>query len=481
MIPRPFIWIFCAFGIAFGIALPGALAAQKPTPCDLIAQPSTRLSSDSTPGLGRVIFVGGGVLIKCRARGITLQGDSAEQYPDHDQMIGHAVYDEPRFHVTADYLNYFPNDDRVVGAGNVHAKLPSGSTLDGPQAEYKRAIPKIRPRQQLSAIARPTITILEQDSTGKPAPPMTVIANTVFMDGDSLIYGGGAVVITRPEIVATGDSAFIDQTKEIMHLMRNPRLQGKKEKPFTLTGDLIDMFSKDKKLQRVLSRGNANAVSDSMTLKSDTIDLRVVSDQLNHAYAWGKSRARVISPSQNMTADSLDVSMPSQRIQLVRALRKARAEGKPDTTRFVAQAPDTLNWLNGDTIIAHFDSLPPTDTTKTPPIRQLVATGNATSLYMMAPSDSTERRPALNYVSARTITIDFDKSKVSTVTTVDSVAGVYIEPRDSTTKKTNAKDSKGKTPAGKTPPGKTPPGQTPPKTPVPTSVVPVPTKPPTSL
>jgi hypothetical protein len=176
-----------------------------------------------------------------------------------------------------------------------------------------------------------------------------------------------------------------------------------------------------------------------------------------------------------MIADSLDVTMPGQRIQLVRALRKAHAEGKPDTTRFHAQAPDTLNWMNGDTIIAHFDSLAPGDTSKTPPIRQLVATGSATSLYMMPPSDSAERRPALNYVSARVITIDFDKSKVATVTTVDSVAGVYIEPRDTTTKKANAKDAKGKPANGKTPPTKTPP-----KTPPPTSIVPVPPKPPTS-
>ncbi len=383
-------------------------------------------------------------------------------------MIGHAVYDEPRVHVTADYLTYFTIDERIVGIGNVHGRLPSGSTLDGPQAEIKRAIPKIRPRRQVSSIARPTITVIERDSTGKPAPPMTVIANTIFMDGDSLIYGGGQVIITRPEIVATGDSAFIDETKETMRLMRTPKLQGKKEKPFTLTGDLIDMYSKDRKLQRVLSQGNATAVSDSMTLKSDTIDLRVQNDLLSHAFAWGKQRARVVSPSQNMTADSLDVTMPSQRLQLVRALRLAHAEGKPDTVRIKPLAPDTLNWLNGDTIVAHFDSIAPGDTSKTPPIKQLVASGHASSLYLMAPNDSAERRPALNYVTARQITIDFNKQKVAYVTTLDSVSGVYIEPKaDSTTRKrtnaTNQKGSNGKTPA---------------KSPAPTSIVPVPTKPP---
>lgn len=465
--------------VAAALAAPAVARAQQPTPCDLIPTPTTRLSSDSTPGVGRVIFIGGSVLFKCPQRKITLKGDSAEVYQDqHYQMVGHAVYDEPRFHVTADYLNYFPTDERVVGAGNVHAKLPSGSTLVGPQAEYRRKAPKIRDREQISAIARPTITIVQTDSGGKPAPPMTVVANTVFMDGDSLIYGGGQVVITRPDISATGDSAFIDQGKETMRLMRNPRLQGKKDRPFTLTGDLIDMYSKNKKLERVLSRANAKAVSDSMTLKSDTIDLRVRNDLLDHAYAWGKkSRAHVDSPSQNMSADSLDVAMPGQRIQLVRALVKAHADGRPDTLHFHPVAPDTLNWLNGDTIVAHFDTTRVKgDTSTTPQIRQLIARGNASSLYLLAPNDSSIHRPALNYMSARIITIDFDQQKVATVTTIDSVAGMYIEPKPDSSAKKNAN---GKQAAGKTQAGATPakPGQNPAKPSVP-SVVPVPTKPP---
>ena len=454
-----------AFAVAVG--LPGALVAQgkgnRPTPCTLIPEPTTRLRYDSLPGIGAVSFIGGGVNMKCPERGITLKGDSAERFPDHDQVVGHASYDEPRFHVTADYLNYFPNEERVVGAGNVHARLPSGSTLDGPQAEYRRAVPRVRPRQQMSAIARPTITVVEKDSAGKPTPPTVIVANNVFMDGDSLIYGWGQVVITRPEIVANADSAFIDEGKETMRLMKSPVLRGKKEKPFTLSGDLIDLFSNDRKLSRVLARANAKAVSDSMTLTSDTLDLRVRNDLLDHAYAWGPKRAHVVSPQQNMLADSLDVLMPGQRIQLVRALRKAYAQGKPDTTRFVLEAPDTTDWLLGDTIVARFDSLPPRDTTKTPPIRQLVASGHASSLYHLAPNDTAERRPALNHVTARVITIDFNQQKVATVTTVDSVAGIYIEPKpDSTARRRNGTQAPGKTP--------------PPKVP---SVVPLPSKPPT--
>ena len=440
------VFIFAGLSAAaIGAQQPAKEGPPTPTRCD--AQ-SDRFSTDSIVGIGQVLFAGGNVVIHCPDRGITLHGDSAQRYPDRDVMIGHAVYDEPRFHVTSDFLNYFPANERIVAAGNVHGTMPSGSKLDGPQAEYLRAAPKIRTKPEMNAIARPTITIAERDSLGRPMDPTIVVANTVHMVGDSasLIYGGGQVVITRPDLTATGDSAFIDEGAETMRLMRNPKVVGKKDRPFTLTGDLIDAFSKNRKLERVISRSNAVAVSDSMTLKSDTIDLRIKNDLLDHAYAWGaKSRARAVSPSQNLTADSLDVFMPNQHVSLVRALRTALAEGRPDTVKFQVQKPDTLDWLKGDTIVAHFDTLPAKDTSKAPPIRQLVSSGHAASYYHMAPSDTSAHRPAINYVTARLITVDFNheanRQQVSTVTTTDSVTGVFIEPKaDTTAKRTNAQN-----------------------------------------
>ena len=95
-------------------------------------QPTTRLSADTLPTGQQVAFLGGGVLLKCPARGITLRSDSAEQYPDRDFLVGHVVYDEPRFHVTSDYLTHYPTDERIVAVQNVNARLPSGSTLVGP-------------------------------------------------------------------------------------------------------------------------------------------------------------------------------------------------------------------------------------------------------------------------------------------------------------------------------------------------------------
>jgi hypothetical protein len=445
-------------------AMPMVIEAQSPTRCRLIEQPTTRLSFDSLPGVGQVIFIGGGVSLNCPGRGITLKGDSAEQYSDHDYVIGHVIFDDPRFHVTSDFLNYYPNEEKVVAVGNVNARLPSGSTLVGPIAEYKRAVPRVRTRAELRAQSRPTITIVEKDSTGKATTPTTVVAERVFMDGDSLIYANGQVVITRPEITATADSVFLDQTREIVQLRRRPELKGKKEKPYTLKGEAIDLYSRNRKLNRVISRANATAVSDSMTLQSDTIDLRVVNDLLDHAYAWGgpASRARALSPSQNLQADSIDVWMPGQKVREIRAVRRAFAEGKPDSVRFRVEQPDTTDWMKGDTITARFDSTATTDTAKSPRLRKLTASGRATSLYHLAPSDSAERRPAINYVVARLINVDFDKQRVATVTTVDSVHGVYLEPRADSIPRRNAQPAT--------------PGQAAPR---PGSMIPLPTRPPT--
>jgi hypothetical protein len=171
--------------------------------------------------------------------------------------------------------------------------------------------------------------------------------------------------------------------------------------------------------------GTARAVSEDMTLTSDTIDLRVASDLLQRAVAWGPSRAKAFSPAQNITADSIDVIMPDQRIREMHAVRGAIAQGKPDSIRFEA---DTLDWMRGDTIVARFDTTVVADSARATRLRELHAVGSAKSYYHLAPADTTMRRPAINYVTGREIVIDFRASQVSKVTVVEQASGVYLEP-----------------------------------------------------
>jgi hypothetical protein len=165
------------------------------------------------------------------------------------------------------------------------------------------------------------------------------------------------------------------------------------------------------------------------------------------------------------------------------AVRGASAEGLPDTTKIRTTERDRLT---GDTIVAHFDSLPQRDSASKPQIQRLVALSHATSLQHLPPRDTSVKVPAIVYVRGREITASFDSARVKTVVVVDpdQAAGVYLEPNaDSSVKARSATtDSTAGTvprPAGA--PGAAP--RTPsPTTPRPTPATPivVPASPPTT-
>lgn len=410
------------------VAVPAAARAQGATRCIALNTDSTRQFMVKTASGKYDTFVGGGVVVRCPEKKIDLKADSMEQYGDQQRfyLVGHVYYKEPRFTLHSDFLNYYMNEERIVATGHVDATMPSGSRLVGPAATYLRPIPGRRPLAQMTADQRPTITLVQQDSLGRPMPPMNVVADHVFMDGDSLVYGGGKVVMTRQEFTADADSMFLDGRQEIMHLYRDPRIEGKsKDRPFTLVGLLIDLFSHDRKLRRVLARGQAVATSQDITLHSDTIDLRVNNDVLEEAIAWGPHRASAKSPEDSLLADSLDVLMPGQRVREIHAVGKAYAQSKPDSLKFHTK---DMDWLRGDTIIAYFDTVPARDTAKGPQIRKLVAIDSASSYYNMAPRDTTLCVPAISYSRGRRIAVTFGDKGVSNVDVAGQTMGILAEP-----------------------------------------------------
>jgi len=400
--------------------------------CQLQFRADHPLNSYKLPSGQRNNFLGGNVVATCDKQGQRLRADSVEAYGDDGRIvfIGHVDYREPRFKLKSDLLTYFQRDERVLATQNVVATMPSGSTLLGPQVEFLRAVPGVRPQQSATAVGRPTINLVEKDSAGRPQPPVKITANTVYLVTDSVVSAVGQVVVVRPELTAVGDSLYADGGSGLLRMMRQPRITGTKGRPFTLVGETIDLRTRQRKLERVLAKNDAQAHSEDMDLKSDTIDLRVSDDLLQRAVVWGKSRAHATSPTQSIVADSIDVLMPAQHVRELHALRNASAEAAPDTLKFHTTEKDRLT---GDTIVAHFDSVPPKDTTTKPHIRLLVATGHATSLQHLAPRDTSLCLPAISYVKGRIITVHFDSSQVSTVDITDKEAatGVYLEP-DST-------------------------------------------------
>jgi len=436
---------------AAALFAPAALAAQQqpqpPAPsgqCQLVyaARDSSsppRISATKLPSGQYNTFIGGGVVARCPAQSMTLIADSAENYGDQKllHLIGHVHYTEPRLTEDSELADYYQNDEHLVASGNVHAVLPSGTTLDGPHVDYYRVAPNIRTVTKMIATGRPTITIIERDSTGKPSQPMTVVANTVDMEGDSLTYASKNVVITRTDVIATGDSAAMNSATEFARLMRKPTIKARGDRPFTLTGDLIDLFGRNKAVDRVISRGHAKSVSKDATLTGDTLDFAMAEGRLQRVHAWGKSRAHAFNPTYDMLADSLDVRMPDQRLREIHALRDAYAQSVPDTTKIHTSEHD---WLRGDTIYAYFDSSAKTlaDTSTQPEIKRLISFGHARSFYQIAAKDTAAIGPSINYVRGDRIQVAFLNREVQTVTIKGQATGVYLDPakpaRDTTKK-----------------------------------------------
>jgi hypothetical protein len=419
-----------ALGLIMSLAFVATANAQNiPRTCDLEFPPGStrRANVVQDPAGKRITYLGGGIVAHCIGQGNTLTADSAEYYESEGRLylLGNVHYTEPRANVTSRTMTYYQNDDHLHAEGDVVAVMSNGSVLRGPSADYYRSTAQ-RPLTRMFAPGRPVVTLVQRDTTGKGKPPDTanVVANQIAMEGDSLVYASGRVQITRPDLLATGDSAFLDSGRDFARLMREPSVKGIGAHTFTLTGGVIDVYSRNRQVERVVATPNGHALSQDLELVADSIDLRVSTNRLQRAIAWGKTRSHAISPDREIVADSIDAIMPGQRIREVRALRKAYAESNPDSGVVSKQR----DWMSGDTIIARFDSLPPTDTSTKSKVRQIVAIGNARSFYQMKNSKGPATEPTVNYVRGRIIDIDFEEGKVATVAVTDQATGVMIEP-----------------------------------------------------
>ncbi len=458
-----------ALAIVAGVIalLTPAIASGQGQPCvlDLEARAAAapaRVLSVALPSGARETYAGGGIRYSCRGQGIILEADSTQYNEDTRVLllIGSVNYREPRATVTADRMTYYQDESWLIAEGRVVAVLPSTSRLEGPYVEYFRATPN-RPQTRTIARERPYMQLVQEDSTGAPAPPVLVVADRIVSEGEDRVYLNGTVEITREDLRATGDSAYLDQTRGFSRLMRNPRVVGTGERPYTLVGTEIDFFTEDEQLRRVFAKGAGEVTSEDLRLESDSIDMRIVENELERAYVWGPSRARARSAQQDVRADSIEARLPGRVLQEVLAIGDAYAETVPDTLVLRSEQRD---WLRGDTIVASFDPPAPGDTTGNPVARALVATVGAQSFYQLRATGECIDRPAINYVRGRVVSVVLANGEVSTVSVQDpdQVSGVYLEPQPDAACLARLSDERGEPPPTATPPTRTPPATVPP-------------------
>lgn len=425
------------FAAILSLAAVDQAAAQTPArECLLQYETSsgnTRTNAQKTASGQYNFFQGGGVTYHCEGQDNTLQADSAEYYGDQKvlYLIGTVHYTEPRAKVDSDRMTYFQIEDRLRAEGNVNVRTQTGTTIRGPVMDYYRAT-TTRPLTRTVATGRPRMQIVQKATGNSPPEPVDVVSNTLVSEGDNLVYASGSVEITRPDLLAKGDSVFLDGQREFARLMRTPSVQSRKGRSFTLTGGLIDLYSRNRNLERVVATPSGHVLSQDLELTADSVDLRVAANQLNRIIAWGKkSRATALSPDRQVVADSIDALMPGQRLREVRAIGKAYANSIPDTAHLISTERD---WMRGDSVTAEFDSIPARDTTSKPQAKRIVANGNASSFYQLTSSGAVKTLPNLNYVRGRIITVTFVNKTVDKVDVVDQATGVYLEPSATGTK-----------------------------------------------
>jgi hypothetical protein len=343
-------------------------------------------------------------------------------------LVGNVIFEEPgKMRVTAPSATYFQQEEKLVGYGGVVATdLPSGSTFTGPTIEYFRAA-SFRPEARLFAPQRPTMRLIEKDSTGAERPPVTITANQLEQRGDTTLAGWGDVVITRQDIEGRSDSASFNKFTETARLIRNASIvSADTARAFRLVGDSIDMFSKDRVLERVLAMHRAQATSNDVSMRAERVEMHLDSARVDRAWAYGTGRSYAETSSQQLEADSIEILMPGQLVRTLNATGKAIAFGTPDSTRIRNAERDVLS---GDTIIASFDTLTtPPDTSPKSEIREVIAIASASARYQIPSGRGASCPPGINYVRGKRIVVAFDSSSVRTVTVDSSASGVYLEP-----------------------------------------------------
>lgn len=439
-----------------GAAKPCNLVVTEVKSADTLVKTHTNLVKSAS---GQYItYYGGGVDAVCAGTDQRILADSAEYSGDDRRLflIGHVHYKESRVKLDADRMTYWTNDERLLAEGNVVGVTKTGTHFTGPNADYLRPAAGIRTRSMLTADGRPNTWLSALDAgadttavnSGKDST--NIVADRIISDNDSLIYAKGSVVIDRPDIGATADSAFLDNGREFSRLTGTPKIVGRGERHFTLAGAVIDLQSKQRQVERVKSAGKASATSDDVTLTADTIDLRVSKQKLQRAYAFGPGQALAHSPERDITADSIDVIIPDQTLREMRAIRHARAESSPDTAKIVTTEKD---WLAGNSIVALFDPPAKSDTVNQPAIKTIVATGAARSFYQASPGGLKAKtsKPNINYVTGSVITVDFRDRQVESVNVKDKAAGFYLEATPDSSSIATSSDSTGTKPKVATP------------------------------
>ncbi|HYT69824.1 MAG TPA: hypothetical protein VEK78_00490 [Gemmatimonadales bacterium] len=375
------------------------------------------------------VFAGGGVFAHCKGTGSSLSADSVAWFAGVGRfdMIGQTSQVHIRdtsITLDAATASYFMRQERLEAHRNVVAvNRKTGSVLRGPNLTYYRAAPGIRDTLEMYASSRPTIDYRSRTDSGEP---YVIVADRVRFKGSDRVWGGGQVTIDRSDFAARGDSLQLDQAAGFAVLVGKPRVEGKGERAYTLTGTRIELALQGREVRSVRALGQGLATGADWRLTADTIHLALDHRKIQHAFAWSagdSARAKAVSTLYTIEADSLALDLPDEVLTEARAFRRALSTSKRDSS-----ATAEVNWIAGDTLTAVWaDAVDSTGQTKRK-LQHLVARGSARSLTHLQDDRDSTAGPSVNYSRGETIDIALKGDRVDRVIVSGRADGLHLEP-----------------------------------------------------
>ena len=334
--------------------------------------------------------------------GTTMRADSSVHFEatSFSQLFGHVVFRDDRQELHADRAQYFENVGRLQAQGSVRLlNIENGSWVTGEdlvllQEDDERAEDDVtvrggRPHASLVSKVTPDSTALPPgDSPAESSEdkmPYEVDADLIHLLGDRLFQARGRVEISQETMQSYGDSLEFEQDIGLLTLFDNARILSQDTvsgDTLDVRGDTITMNLPDDQIDEIEARGRAHLLADDVVMWGPVIRLLFEDEQVERVFAVRQAIEEVPTPeiggddkfasSANqeqpralaedflLTGDSIEAHIPGGELERVFAAGVARG---------VSTARDSLNtdttdelirddWIEGDTIIATFISVP---------------------------------------------------------------------------------------------------------------------------
>ena len=453
--------------LLLGILSPIPLAAQQG--CEFVA-PGNDISRTLTVGGLQITYITNPHFL-C-AGGVEIWADSAEAFPGrgYSHLIGNVRYVESVRELTADDARYFTNEGRLQAAGHVTVvDEEQGSSIENGDLVYLlqtsfrdvaemtvttgadgiRPVAVLTPPQPHADSLTADEPKTEEESG--PSPAYRVVGDRIFLVGNGYFTASGDVEIEQDSLLAFADSAEYDAEGTGLLLDGNARVLSN---GYDLVGHSITMSAPGADASTIHARREARVEGDDLLLTSAQIFLFMQDNQLDRLVATPMVGPAAISADSVdherpeatvqdfvLTADSLEVRAPSQTVERVFASGSARSVSQAGDSLSVELLPEIAqsDWLEGDTVIVNFVHVgsPPSAAGEAREaarldVEDIVAIGQARSLYRLAPSDSLAELgvdpPAVHYVVGSQIRIKMVNRQVQGMEVAGQTQGVHLEP-----------------------------------------------------